>query len=101
MDYDSMEDMIGKKLKLTVDLKKATEIPQKYTYVTKCKYDLFEGQERFETEEIKNMKEPEFNHTKEMILDINEDLLAQFRSKTLTFEVYGKIEPKKNSLAAT
>lgn len=52
MDYDSMEDLIGKKMKLTVDIRKAMGIPEKFTYMTKCKYDLFEGQERYETEEI-------------------------------------------------
>lgn len=91
-----MEDLINKKMKLTVDIRKATGIPEKYSYRTKCKYSMFEGDERYETKEVKKMKEPEFNHNKEILFDVTEELLSNFKAKTLTMEVYGKIEPKKN-----
>lgn len=42
------------------------------------------------------MKEPEFNHRKEILFDVTDELLTNFKAKTLTVEVYGKIEPKKN-----
>jgi len=96
MDFDSMEDLINKKMKLTVDIRKATGIPEKYSYMTKCKYNLFE-EEKYETKEIAKMKEPEFNHKKEITFDITEELLSSLKAKTLTMEVYGKIEPKKNN----
>jgi len=35
MDFDSMEDLLGKKMKIYLDVKQATGIPEKYSYQTK------------------------------------------------------------------
>ena len=38
LDYESLQECLGKYLRLTVDLRRVVDIPEKYTFKTKCKY---------------------------------------------------------------
>lgn len=38
LKYGSLSDLIGKKLKLILELKKASEIPEKLTHEVQCRY---------------------------------------------------------------
>ena len=38
-EYETVRDLIGKHLKVKLSLKRAKEIPERYTYKTMAKYD--------------------------------------------------------------
>lgn len=38
LEYDSLNELIGKHIKLIIELKKASDLPEKYTYKIMCKY---------------------------------------------------------------
>lgn len=38
LDYDNLGELRGKKIRILVDIKRASDLPPKYQYRTKCKY---------------------------------------------------------------
>lgn len=60
LEYETLNELIGKHLKLIIELKKASDIPEKYTYKTMCKYSYNEC--GFETTIVEKNKEPLFNY---------------------------------------
>jgi hypothetical protein len=73
MDYDSLNELVGRNLKLIVDLKNAKELPEKYTYKTMCKYVFNEC--GYDTKVVEKRKEPEFNYRGEHMQVITEDMI--------------------------
>lgn len=61
LEYESLNELIGKNIKVVLDLKKAVDLPEKYTYKTQCKY-LWNDM-GFETNVVQEKKEPIFNYT--------------------------------------
>jgi hypothetical protein len=54
---------MGRNLKLIIELKKASELNEKYSYKTMCKYVYNEC--GYETKTIEKKKEPDFNYRTE------------------------------------
>ena len=51
LEYETIRELIGKHLKVKMSLKKAHDIPDKYTYKTMCKYDWIDSERTaFETQ---------------------------------------------------
>lgn len=93
LEYETLNELIGKHLKLVIELKKCSEIPEKYTYKTMCKYIYNEG--GFDTKVIENKKEPNFEYYGEHLQAITDDMVQHLMYNTLTIGVYGMIESKK------
>ena len=50
LKYNSLNDVVGKILKLSIDLKKASAIPEKLAHEVQCRYNwLDEEKTQFET----------------------------------------------------
>ena len=47
LDYENLSELLGKNLKIILEIKKATDVPEKYSFKTMCKYVW--GDEKFET----------------------------------------------------
>lgn len=75
LDYESLQECVGKYLRLTVDLRRVVDIPEKYTFKTKCKYNFLDQEEAFETKIIEKKKEPEFLYRGVHECAITEELL--------------------------
>ncbi|CDW74930.1 chromosome-associated kinesin klp1 [Stylonychia lemnae] len=97
LKYNSLSDVIGKKLKLILDLKKAIDLPEKLTHEMQCRYQwLDEDKTQFETKVVdEKTRNPVFGYKNEHIIEIDEDLIGYMVENTLTIGVYGKVEPKK------
>jgi hypothetical protein len=61
LEYENLNDCIGKYLRVTVDLRRVMDIPQKYTFKTKAKYQFLDIETPFETKVVENKLNPEFN----------------------------------------
>ena len=62
LDYENLNECIGKYLRLTVDLRRVMDIPIKYTFKTKAKYQFLDIEQPFETRIIEKKANPEFNY---------------------------------------
>ena len=60
LEYDSLNELIGKHIKLIIELKKASDLPEKYTYKIMCKYIYNEA--GYETTVVEKTKEPTFDY---------------------------------------
>jgi len=47
LEYETLMDLIGKNLSIVIELKKAVDLPEKYSYKTMCRY-MWDGKQ-FET----------------------------------------------------
>ena len=95
LEYENLNDLIGKNLKLNIELKKASEIPDKYIFKTMCKYTWNDNS--FETKTVERKKDPIFDYFSEHITAITEDMVNYLMYNTLTVGVFGMIESKKKS----
>jgi len=93
LEYDSLNELMGRNLMLNIELKKASELNEKYNFKTMCKYVYNES--GYETKVIENRKEPEFNYRGEHMQLISNEMVQQLMYNTLTISVYGMIEGKK------
>jgi len=73
LEYESLNELIGKNIKVVLELRKATDIPEKYTYKTQCKYIWSDV--GFETLVVENNKDPNFNYRFDHMQVITEDLI--------------------------
>lgn len=60
LEYETLNELIGKNIKLIIDLKQASDIPEKYSYKTMCKYIWNDC--GYETTVSEKIKEPVFNY---------------------------------------
>ena len=73
LEYESLNELIGKNIKVVLELRKASDIPEKYTYKTQCKYIWSDV--GFETQVVENTKDPNFNYRFDHMQVITEDLI--------------------------
>ena len=97
LKYNTLSDVIGKKLKVLIDLKKAVDIPEKLCHEVQCKYQwLDEDRTEYMTKVVdEKTRNPMFGYKNEHMIEIDEDLISYMVENTLTIGVYGKIEQKK------
>ena len=89
--------MIGKNLKLKIELKKASELPEKYIFKTMCRYTWNDNS--FETKTVERRKDPVFDYCSDHITAITEDMVTYLMYNTLTVGVFGMIESKRKAKA--
>jgi len=65
IDYDSLnqKELLDKILKIHMEVTRATEIPEKYSFQTQAKYEWIDDEKtNFETKVVKKNKSPEFSY---------------------------------------
>ncbi len=97
LEYENLNELIGKNLKLNVELKKASELPDKYIFKTMCKYTWNDSS--YETKTVERKKDPAFDYFSEHLQAITEDMVNYLMYNTLTVGVFGMIESKKKAKA--
>ena len=96
LEYETLNDVIGKNLKVTLEIKKATEIPEKFSYKTKACYQWLDPEETmYESKEVDKSKMPDFGYKKEHTIGITQELIEHMMYNTLKIGIYGMIEAKK------
>lgn len=95
-EHDSLAELIGKKLKVTLQLKKASDLPEKQSNEVYAKYQwLDEDRNEFMTEKhAEKSTAPTWNYRKEHTILIDEDLVNNCMSNTLAIGIYGKADIK-------
>ena len=73
LEYENLNDLIGKNLQLCIELKKVSDIPEKLTFQTQCKYVWQD--ENFETRPIAGKKAPEFGYKGKHMILVNDDMI--------------------------
>lgn len=100
LKYNSLNDVVGKILKLSIDLKKASAIPEKLSHEVQCRYNwLDEEKTQFETKVVEGGAgtNPQFAYRTEHTIEVDEDLISKMIENTLRVGVYGKVEQKKKA----
>ena len=96
LEYETLRECIGKYLRVKLTLKRATDIPEKYSFKTMAKYEWIDpDQTTFETQIREKQKDPDFNYIGEHTELITEDFVTHLMYNTLTVKVMGMIESKK------
>ena len=94
-EYETVRDLLGKHLKVTLGLKRAKDIPERYTYRTKASYDWINSDRTYcETQVMERKREPNFAYEFEHIELITEDFVETLMYHTLTIKVWGMMESK-------
>ncbi len=60
LEYETLNELLGKNLKIIIELKKAGDLPEKYSFKTMCRY--LWNDEQFETTPVLKKREPDFNY---------------------------------------
>lgn len=95
LEFENLNECIGKYLRIHVELKRVFDIPEKFTYKTKCTYKFLDNEEAFETKVVEHSKNPEFNYRMTHEVLISEDIIQMMMYNALTIGVYGMIESKR------
>lgn len=96
MEYETLRELIGKHLKVKLCIKRATDIPEKYTFKTMAKYEWIDSDKTvFETQVREKQRDPDFAYVGEHIEPITEDFVSHLMYNTLTIKVLGMIESRK------
>jgi len=95
-DYESLNDLIGKKLQMTVCLHRARKIPEKMSFSTMLKYNWVDDAV-FYSKEISESVNPEYNYSTVHTVPITEELISYLMYNTLTIGVFGKFKPIEKS----
>ena len=93
LEYETLNELIGKNLKLIVELRKVSEIPEKYCYKVMCRYSYADNV--YETKVSEKNKEPRFDYVAEHMQVITDDMIQHLMYNTLTVGVFGMIESKR------
>jgi len=98
LEYETLRELIGKHLKVKMQLKRATDIPEKYTYKTQAKYEWIDGDRTvFETQVKEKQRDPDFAYTAEHVELITEDFVSYLMYNSLQIKIMGMIESKKKN----
>lgn len=97
LDYETLNELIGKTLKITFELKKASSFPEKYCGKVVCKYEWLDSDSHFETKTCEKEREPDFNYVQEHTCVVTEHLINHLMYNTLTVGVYGMVESRKKN----
>ena len=96
MEHETLRDLEGCWLKMIIEIKKAQDIPEKYSFKTKACYNWLDQNETlFETKECNNDKNPNFQYRQEHMIEITSALCETMKDNTLKIQVFGMIEAKK------
>ena len=96
LEYETLSELIGKYLKIKLCLKRAVDIPEKYTFKTMAKYEWIDSNATlFETQVREKQANPDFMYVMEHVEAINDDFISLLMSNTLTIKIMGMIESKK------
>lgn len=104
LKYNSLQDLIGKYLKLIIELKGAKEIPEKLAFEVQSRYQWLDlDNTEFSTKVVTSgadsgvplSRAPQFGYKSEHIIEIDDELISKMSENTLRFGVYGKVEQKK------
>ena len=95
LEFETLNELIGKNLKLIIELKKASDLPDKYAFKTMCKYNWQDSS--YETKTVEKKKDPIYDYMSEHIQTITDDMIQFLMYNTLTVGVYGMIESKKKA----
>ena len=96
LEYETLRELVGKYLKMTLEVKRATDIPEKFQYKTKARYVWLDSEETpFETKVIERNKNPDFGYKQEHMIQITEELINHMMYNTLKIGIYGMIEAKR------
>lgn len=82
IDYEDMEEILSKWIQINVQIKKAHINNEKFTYKTKCNYIWIDKRPE-ETEIVENQKQPQFNFTKDHMVQIDSYIIQRFLSHQL------------------
>lgn len=97
LEYENLNELIGKHLKLKIELKKASDLPDKYIFKTMCRYTWNDNS--FETRTVERRKDPVFDYESDHLTAITEDMVTYLMYNTLTVGVFGMIESKSRAKA--
>ena len=90
-----MRDLVGKHLKIKFGLKRAKDIPERYSYKTKATYEWINNERTYcETPVQVKKRDPNFNYDFEHVELVTEDFIETLHYHTLTVKVMGMIESK-------
>ena len=96
LEYETLRELIGKYLKVKFCLKRAADIPDKYTFKTMAKYEWIDNERTmFETQVRERQRDPDFAYVGEHTEQITEDFVSYLMYNTLTVKIMGMIESKK------
>lgn len=95
-EYETLKELVGKYLKVKLTLGRASDLPEKYSFRTKARYEWIDSERTpFETDVKEKTRDPNFAYTHEHVEQITEDLLTFLMYNTLTIKVFGQIESKQ------
>ena len=96
LEYETLNELVGKYLKVTLEIKRASEIPEKFAYKTMAKYNWLDADATlFESKEINRNKNPDFQYKQDHMIQITEELINHMMYNTLKIGIYGMIEGKR------
>merc|ERR1712176_1424555 len=98
-EYETLTQLIGKNLTMQLDIKRASEIPEKYTYKTMAKYNWPpeppEDAVEYTTKVVDQSKNPDFGYRGSHTVEITQSLIEHMMYNTLKIGIYGMIEGKR------
>ena len=77
LDYETLQEAVGKYLRLTMSIQRAKGIPEKYSFQSKCSYKFLNEEVPFETKIVEKKKDPMFDYKGIHEVLISEDLIHQ------------------------
>ena len=101
LKYNSLNDVVGKSLKLSVELRKAVDIPEKLAHEVQCRYQWLDQEStEFSTSIVESKsapvnRAPQFSYKQEHVIEIDDELISKMIENTLRIGVYGKVEQKR------
>ena len=102
LEYETLSELIGKYLKVKLALKRATDIPEKYSFKTMAKYEWIDSERTlFETQVREKTRDPDFAYVMEHTEQITDEFLTYLTHNTLTVKILGMIESKKKKQRGT
>lgn len=94
--FETLRELSGRYLKISLSLKKATGLPEKYTFKTMSRYEwIDEGRTTCESQVVNDQREPNFAYTGEHIEQITDEFVSLLMYNTLTIKILGMIKSKK------
>lgn len=98
LEYEAMNqpELQGKYLQMNLELKRASELPEKYTFKTQAKYEwLDEEKTVFESKVVDKHRTPDFNYKNSHMIQITDEIVEYLMQNTLKISIHGMIEAKK------
>lgn len=98
LEFETLNELIGKNIQMTIELKKAHDLPEKYSFKTMAKYHWQD--EEYETKVVNKKTTPDFSYAGVHTFTVTDDMIQSLLYNTLTISLYGMIESKKGLIKA-